>query len=450
MNEHFLIPEFVISILEFLRSYNAQAFLVGGCVRDMLMQRDLHDYDIATSAKAENMLSWFSQAGYKALPTGIKHGTITVLLDEEPVEITTYRIDQSYQNHRSPDQVVFTAHIEDDLKRRDFTMNAIAFHPKIGIIDPHHGQEDIRQGIVRCVGDPMVRFEEDALRMLRALRFSSQLRFEIESNTWNAIQVHHQDLKYVSKERISDEFNKILMASKVNTLRMLRDANILLEIIPDYASLYDYKQPTKWHIYDVFTHTDVALNHTTEDSLYVKLAIVFHDIGKPLCCTIDEQGSAHYKGHALQSQRIAQHYLKELHYDNATIQRVCDLILYHDYYVKPTRKVLRKYLSKFSNDVGLAFEALDVQIADNHGKNPELAQALIDNVLECKAMISLMEEEKDILHKKDLALNGHDVMRLGYTGKEIGEVLSMLYEWVLEDPTWNTKEALLKRLQKMK
>lgn len=444
------IPNHILTILQILWSHDAEAFLVGGCVRDMFLHRQVHDYDITTNALPKVMMKWFMEAHYLVIPTGLKHGTITVIDHGEPIEITTYRYENSYLNHRSPEDVRFTTSLIEDLKRRDFTMNAIAYAPNHGIVDPYNGIEDIKQHCIRCVGNPLERFQEDALRMLRALRFSCTLKFKIESGTWIAIQQLAKDLRYVSGERKRDEFNRILMCNYNHTLQFLKDANVLCEILPGYDSLYNHMQPTKWHIYDIFTHTDVALNHTIDMPLTTKLAIVLHDIGKPICESFDAQGVVHFKGHAHVSKKLAKEYLSKLHYDNATIQRVCTLIEYHDYYLVPKRKVLRKYLSKFQNDLSYALEALDVQIADNYGKSPKYASKLIENIHQCKEIMLLMEQENDLISLKDVCLNGHDLLALGYQGKEIGTTLQYLYETILEDPSLNTKEQLLTILKTYK
>lgn len=448
MNIQCYCPDRIHQILHLLHTHHAQAFLVGGCVRDMLMHRELHDYDITASALPQDMMAWFQQAGYKVIPTGLKHGTITVLAEKEAVEITTFRKESGYHDHRSPQHVIFSNDLMEDLKRRDFTMNAIAYDPDTGIIDPFHGQKDIKDNIIRCVGKPEERFEEDALRILRALRFSCVLNFTIEEHAFTAIQQHASDLSYISKERIRDEFNKLLMGNRPQTLQYLKDANVLTQIIPEMEGIYDHEQKTLWHIYDVFKHTDIALNHTAGSSLEVKLAIVFHDIAKPLCESFDDKGIAHYKGHAHVSMQIAETRMRELHYDNATIQKVCTLIRYHDYYLHPKRSILRRYLSKFDNNLVDALEALEVQTADNHAKHPERALQLIQNIEECKAMMLEMEKENDMFSLKDLCINGHDLKQIGYTGKQIGEQLQYLLERVMEDPTCNTREQLIKLLLK--
>lgn len=437
------IPTHILTILNILLEEDKEAYFVGGCVRDMIMDREVHDYDITSNALPEELLSIFQMHHYQTIPTGLKHGTITIISNQQPVEITTYRIDEEYENHRSPSNVTFTRSLIEDLKRRDFTMNAIALSIEGEMIDPFHGLQDIQHHIIRCVNEPSTRFQEDALRILRALRFSCVLDFKIDERTWTAIQQYASLLTHISKERIRSEFDKLLLGNKENTLTLLKDSFVLPYIIKGIEQLYDYHQATPWHKYDIFTHTDIALNHTSGYPLESKLAIIFHDIGKPYCESFDEQGIAHYKKHALVSERFAIQQLKELKYDNKTITKVAKLILYHDYYVTEKRSTLRRYSSKFDNHLQFSLQALDIQIADDLAKNLEKSQEKIDIILRCKEILVQMDKEKDLLSIKDLNLSGLDLQALGLKGKDIGDMLKLLYDYVLEDPTRNSKDTLL-------
>lgn len=435
----------ILNIFTILHAHHAEVFLVGGCIRDMLMQREVHDYDVTTSALPQDVTQYFQDAGYQVIPTGIQHGTVTVMMHGEPYEITTYRTEAGYQNYRSPSSVQFSSHILEDLQRRDFTINAIAYSIDGKLIDPYQGKDDIHNKMIRCVGLPNERFQEDALRILRALRFCATLDFSIEEHTWKAIQTNASLLRFISKERIREEFNKILLANKPNTLHFLREANVLCQILPGYDRIYDFPQHTPWHCYDLFQHTDVALNHTDQDPLICKLAIVLHDVGKVDCETFDEDGIAHYKKHALVSERFAYETLKLLTYDHQTIQHVCTLIHYHDYYITLKRSVIRRYLSKFNHNIPLALFALDVQLADDKAKNLALSSAKIDIIYEAKKLIMQMEKEQDLMCRKDLHITGHDIKALGYQGKQIGDILRLLYDEVLIDPSKNTKKKLLEK-----
>ena len=438
------IPSTITWVLKTLQDHGKEAFLVGGCVRDLIMKREIHDFDITTSALPEETMAIFRSTHCKVIPTGLKHGTITILIDDQPVEITTYRIEQEYLDHRSPTSVVFTKNLLEDLKRRDFTMNAIAYDPASGFYDPFNGRKDIERKLIRCVGDPKERLHEDALRILRALRFSMTLHFSIEETLGNAIKEHAPTLSYISAERIRSEFDQILLSDHTRILTTLHHYRVLDEILPGYSNIYQYVQKTPWHIYDIFTHTDVALDDAIGYPLESRLALVFHDIGKPKMETFDEQGIAHYKQHAMVSEQMAREYMLALRYDKKTIERTCLLIYYHDYYVQPKRKILRKFLSKFDNDVEFAIQALMVQMADDQAKNMEKAQEKIDLLKESIALLKQMQQEEDPISLKDLKVNGHDMLALGLQGKDIKEMLTRLYDLVLEDPSRNEKDFLLK------
>ena len=441
------IPHDVSSIMKILENNKYEIWLVGGCVRDMLMNKSCNDYDLTTNATPEIMQYLFHNHGYKTITTGSKHGTIGVLCNNKIVEITTYRTEQNYQSHRYPGSITYTSSLEEDLKRRDFTMNAIAWHPEKGFVDPFQGIEDIKNKQIRCVGNPHKRFEEDALRILRALRFHCTLHFSIEKKTDEALRKSVSLLTYISKERIRNEFNKMLMGELCNTLNMLKENYVLPYILPGYESLYDHTQPTPWHCYDIFTHTDIALNHTIGYPLESKLAIVFHDLGKIECEIIDKQGIAHYKHHALISEQKAKQYMQDLKYDKKTIQKVCTLIRYHDTYITLDKACLRKFLSYFNYDFSFARQALDIQLADDHAKNQEKVKEKIVIILQGKNMLHLMEQQHDYVTKKELDINGNDLIRLGYSGKQIQEQLDILYKYVMEDPARNKKEILISYLK---
>lgn len=436
------LPKQVEWVLHTMHQHGKEAFLVGGCVRDLIMNREIHDFDITTSALPNETMEIF-QTHCKVIPTGIQHGTITVLVDKLPIEITTYRVEQAYIDHRCPSSVIFTENLLEDLKRRDFTMNAIAYAPQQGFYDPFQGKKDIEQHLIRSVGDPKLRLEEDALRILRALRFSMTLHFDIEEQLTLAIKQKASTLSYISKERIRSEFDQMLLSDHKQLLSTLRAYDVLEQIIPNYSIIYDYEQKTPWHIYDIFQHTDVALDHSDGYPLESKLAIVFHDLGKPHMETFDEHGIAHYKKHALISEEMAKASMKNLHYDNKTIERTSKLIYYHDYYVKPTRKILRRFLAKFDNDTDFAIQALMVQMADDQAKNMEKAKEKIDILQESIMLLKEMEKDQDQVSIKDLNVNGHDMMALGLQGKQIKDMLHYLYDIVLDDPQQNEKTYLL-------
>lgn len=442
------LPDYVITILDILHTHDKEAFLVGGCVRDMLMDRVPHDYDIATNALPQEVITIFQTNNFQVIPTGMKHGTVSVFVEHVTIEITTYRYDLAYKNHRTPSQVVFSQILKEDLKRRDFTMNAIAFHPDVGIIDPFHGVSDINNRIIRCVGDPESRFHEDALRILRAIRFEATLHFNIEEDSKQAIYQCVQFLSYLSKERIRDEFNKLLLGDMENTLEKLRKYGILPYILPGYERIYDFHQANPWHLYDVFTHTSIALNHTKGYPLECKLAIIFHDLGKPAHEHVDEKGIAHYKNHALTSSKQAVNYMHMLNYDKKTIRRVHRLVLYHDSYVSEHKAKLRRYLTQFDNDFDFAVLGLYVQIADNMAKNKHWSQEKIDIIHRCIPILKEIAEKEILPSLKTLALNGYDIKNEGFQGNEIGIILRYALNHIIDYPQDNQKEILLAYIKK--
>lgn len=438
----------ILHILQLFSTIHKEAWLVGGCVRDMLMKRELHDYDITTNARPEEVIALFKNAGYRVIPTGLKHGTVTVLAEDEPVEITTYRTESSYIDHRSPKAVAYSTDIDEDLKRRDFTMNAIAWHPKHGFHDPFHGRADIEKNMIRCVGNASDRMQEDALRILRALRFYCTLHFSLEASTAQAVRSHAHLLSFISRERIREEFSRILLQDYPNTLLLLKDMQVLEEILPDYTKLMTFEQKNPWHIYDLFTHTDVALNHTANCTLACKLAVIFHDTGKPQCESRDKDGVAHYYGHAQKSVELAEAWMKQLKYDNKTIRSVLRKINYHDYNLVAKRSVLRRYLSKFDNDVEEALQAMDVQLADQLAKNPALAKDGVNTIQECRGLLLRMQHEEEQLSLRTLAVDGRDLLACGLQGKQIGTALHMLLDYAMQDPSRNTSEQLLAEIKR--
>lgn len=436
------LPDQVLWLLKKFAQHDAELFLVGGCVRDFLLQRTIHDYDFTTNATPEEMIAFLSDQPCRIIPTGIKHGTLTILYDGEKMEVTTYRCESKYEQHRFPKEVFFSRNLMDDLARRDFTINAMAYHPDKGLIDPFHGQDDIQHRLIRCVGNSEERFEEDALRILRALRFSFQLQFSLTSECSQAISKKTPLLTFISKERIREEFDKMLLSDAKGLLNQLRAYGILPYIIEDITMIDHISQESKWHIYDVFHHTDAALDHSEGYDITEKLALVFHDFGKAETKTIDEQGAAHFYGHPAISAAIAQQALKNMTYANKIINRVVPLIQYHDYYVTPSKRVLRKFLAHIDMNYDLAYAILRVQYADDCAKNMDVAQEKLENITACMRVLEEMEQAEESLKRSDLALNGHDLKELGLTGKQIGEVLQWLYQKVIDEPSRNTKESL--------
>lgn len=435
------LPDTILWIMNQITTQKEEVFLVGGCVRDLLLHRELHDYDMTSSMPVDTMYQLFTNSGCKVIPTGIKHGTITVIYQHQAVEITTYRIEKAYENYRTPIEVQFTRSLKEDLKRRDFTINAMAYHPAIGLVDEYGGQVDLEHNIVRCVGDAKERFHEDALRILRALRFCCQLQFTLDQDTNIAIIQHAHLLQHISRERIRDEFSKLLLSNQQNLLMFLRTMQVLPIILPGIECIYDFEQHSSWHIYDVFKHTDVALNHSINKDLKTKLAIVLHDLGKTKA-QVFKDGLAHYYGHANHSVLMARTILQSLMYPKQFIEDVLTLIQYHDTYTT-TRAGMRKLLFKCNNDFQQVERLLCIQQCDDLAKNPEKVEQQKARILWNQQLLKEMKETNDVFFRKDLQVNGHDMLALGFQKKEIKEVLEYLCKLVIKNPQQNTKEKLM-------
>ncbi len=433
------IPQYARTAMKELEKNGFSAFVVGGCVRDSIMGKIANDWDMTTSALPEETLEVFKN--YRTIPTGIKHGTVTVLIDKQPLEITTFRIDGEYTDNRRPDSVNFTRNIENDLSRRDFTVNAIAYSEREGLVDLFGGREDIEKKIIRCVGDPDKRFQEDALRIMRAIRFSSVLGFEIEKETAESIRRNKHLLKNIAAERIRTELEKLLLGDDAE--RVLLDfSDVIFEIIPELEKTCNVQQNNPYHIYDVWHHIVKSVG-ASEKNKYVRLTMLLHDIGKPQMKTTDGKGIDHFKGHASVSADMAFEILKRLRYDKKTISLVTKLVFHHDDRLYNAPHNVKKHASKF----GFEFLYLldKISRADMLAQNPEKC----DRFSDCDRYIELLkkvEEEEACLKLSDLAVNGNDLISLGYRGKEIGELLERLLDKVIRNEIENSKEALIKFL----
>jgi tRNA nucleotidyltransferase (CCA-adding enzyme) len=423
-------------ILDTLNKSGFEAFIVGGCVRDSLLKRNLKDWDITTSALPEETIKLFE----KTIPTGIKHGTITVVLNKENYEVTTYRIDGEYSDNRHPDEVVFTRSLKEDLSRRDFTINSLSYNETEGLIDMFNGMEDINNKLIKCVGEPDKRFNEDALRMLRAVRFACQLQFNIEKDTYAAICRNYTLIKNVSSERIRDELNKILMSPVPSRgIRMLQESSLLKYIIPELNESVGFDQRNPHHDKNVFDHIMAVLDNSTE-SLAVRLGALLHDIGKPRTFTIDKKGIGHFYGHNIVSAEMSEVILKRLRYDNATIKKVLIIITEH---MSAYNNMKNKTLKKFINRVGVENleDLFELQIADSKGHKKD---ADYSPILKRREDVKKILENGEPFTVSQLKITGDDLIKLGYKpGKEIGFVLKELLEKVMERPELNTRERLL-------
>lgn len=434
------LPAPVVEIIRTLEGQGFEAYAVGGCVRDTLLGRMPSDWDITTSARPEEVKALFA----RTVDTGLQHGTVTVLLDRTGYEVTTYRIDGDYEDGRHPNQVTFTASLKEDLKRRDFTVNAMACHPDRGLVDLFGGRKDLEQGVIRCVGKPQERFKEDALRILRAVRFCAQLGFGMEKHTREAIREIAPNLQKVSAERIQTELVKLLVSPHPEYLRIAYETGMTAWFLPEWDRCMTTAQNTPHHIYTVGEHSLRAMQLIRPDKV-LRLTMLLHDIAKPLMKTTDENGTDHFKMHAAEGEKLAGTILRRLKFDNETIRTVCHLIRWHD--SRPDAKLTS--VRRAVNRIGEAYFPLylEVQRADL------LAQSLycreeklrrLDGVCACYQQI---QNSGDCTSLKTLAVSGKDLIEAGYRpGKELGYILKRLLEYVLEHPQDNQKERLLEKL----
>ncbi len=437
------LPKQVNLALCLIEENGYEAFIVGGCVRDYLLGKEPMDIDITTSAKPSIIMEIFRQ--YTTIPTGLKHGTVTVIIDSIHLEITTYRIEGEYIGNRKPKDVSFTLDIKEDLKRRDFTINAIAYHPLKGFIDPYGGEADIKNKVIRAVGQGSKRFEEDALRILRGVRFSSTLGFSIEENTFFSMEEKKDLLKNISVERVYCELCKTLLGDNVKNA-FEKSSSIWGVVIPEILEMVDFQQNNNYHIYDVFIHTLVAVENTKK-ILHLRLASFFHDIGKPYTYTIDEKGVGHFYSHPDKSHSITKDILNKLKCDNATKDKVLTLVKYHDTPIICSNKNIKRWLNKLSPE--LFFDLLDLKKADNLGQNPKY-HTRQEELEDIKILAKEIIEERQCFSLKDLEINGRDLICLGYKGREIGEGLNTILEKVMNNKIENRKEILIEYVKDIK
>lgn len=439
-----IIPEKVKYVLSVLEEAGYESYIVGGSVRDSVSGRKPSDYDVATDARPKEVMTLFS--GDKVIDTGSKHGTVTVVHNSNSVEVTTFRKDSAYSDGRHPDEVIFSQNIVDDLSRRDFTMNAMAYNEKEGLIDPFGGKKDIDNKLIRTVGNPMDRFREDALRILRALRFSSFLGFEIEEKTRKAIFDCKEDiLGRVSMERIQKELEGILVGDDVE--RVLRDyVEIIGVVIPEVLPMVGFDQRTPFHIYDVWEHTIRVVAGMPADPVS-RLAGLFHDIGKPPCFIQGEDGTGHFFGHPEVSHKMTDEIMRRLKFDNKTREDVMTIVKWHDLRPAVTVKAVRKVIMKVTPELFGKWVA--IKYADNGAQAPDLADRRVGIHGVEELGYELMESE-EALSLKTLRVNGRDIMSLGVSeGPEVGRIMSELLNDVLEENIENEREQLLKRAEEL-
>lgn len=433
------LPEHIQYVLSRLTGAGYAAFAVGGCVRDALAGRTPNDYDVCSSARPEQVHAVF--AGQNVRDTGLQHGTVTVVLGHEPVEITTFRVDGSYSDSRHPDHVLFTDDIRSDLARRDFTINAMAYHPEQGLIDPFGGQADMNSGLIRCVGNPRDRFAEDALRILRALRFAARFGYRMEPETDAALHALAPSLSGIAAERVRVELDGILLAPDAGHI-LLAYSDVLGVVLPEALPCVGFNQRNPHHRYDVWEHTIHAVDAAPPDAI-LRWTMLFHDLGKPQTFSTDSQGIGHFYRHAHVSAALADDIMRRLRFSNAERECIEELVRRHDGVIPPDKKALRRLLSR----IGRAqFDRLlAVHRADNMAQAPELIEPRLRELSVISALADEIEREGNCTDTRHLAVNGHDLLALGYApGPALGAEMKLLLDRVLEQPELNEKNTLLR------
>ena len=431
------LPEGADFVLKRLHAEGYQAYVVGGCVRDTLLGKVPKDWDVCTNALPHDMQRVFADC--HVIETGLQHGTLTVMYNHEPFEVTTFRVDGEYTDHRHPDEVIFVADVKEDLSRRDFTVNAMAWSPETGVVDAFGGQEDLAAGVIRCVGEPEKRFGEDALRIMRALRFASVYGFRIDPATDVAIHALKHTLADVAAERIRVELQKLLCGGGAGEiLRNYRD--VIFTLFPQLAPMDGFDQRTPHHLWDVWEHTVRAVENVPPTEV-LRLTMLLHDCGKIAAFTVDDRGEGHAYGHEEQSVRIAEKVLADLKVDNATRDRTLLLIASHGWPVTPDRRLLKRRLNQLGEDA--LRQLIEVKRADALATGTKDAAAVEAHRRETLSALEALLVEKPCVTLRDMAVNGRDMMALGAKGRAVGEILQWLLEQVLDDALPNERKDLL-------
>lgn len=431
------LPQQVNEVIDALERAEFEAYAVGGCVRDALLKRDPGDYDVTTSARPEEIKRVF--AGQRLIETGLKHGTVTVLTGGMPVEVTTYRVDGGYSDHRHPDAVRFTVSLREDLARRDFTMNAMAWSDRNGVVDCFGGAADIEHRLIRCVGDPDRRFREDALRILRAIRFASELDFTIEEETAGAIFRNRELLRQISAERVREELVKLLCGGNVRAV-LMGYIDVVGVVTPEALAMKGFDQRNPHHVYDVLEHSAAAAEQAPPRPA-LRLAAFLHDIGKPPTFSQDDQGVGHFYGHGEEGARLADELLARLKFDNATRKRVVRLVKYHDAQCENNERSVKRWINRLGPEE--FFELLALKRADNLAQSPAFGdrRKYYDNL---ERLAREILEGEQCFSLKNLAVNGDDLIACGMKpGRELGRALQTLLDAVVGGEVENEKEALM-------
>lgn len=431
------IPRYVTAVIEILEQNGYEAYIVGGCVRDAMMGVEPHDYDVCTDCTPDDMVKIFS--GFHTIETGLKHGTLTVMSEHMPVEVTTYRSDGEYTDHRRPDSVKFETDLKEDLKRRDFTVNAMCFNPKNGTVDLFDGRNDLNEKVIRCVGNAEDRFDEDALRIMRALRFASTLDFRIEEYTAAAMRKKSHLLNAISAERIFSELKKLLCGKAVCRI-MLEYSDIIGVILPEIIPCIGCEQNNIHHCYDVYEHICHSIKYIEADE-DLRLTMLFHDIGKPQKKVTDDDGVDHFKLHQLCSGDIAEDVLTRLKSSNKTLKRVRSLVIEHDNRIYPKRRSVKRFISKYDHEFYVDW--LKVRRADTLAQSEYMRAEKLAELDQLEKLGEEIKEEMCCLKTTDLAINGHDVIALGFKGAEIKKALNAALDAVIDEVIENERDALL-------
>ena len=441
---HIDIPEYALTVVQRLEHFGYEAYVVGGCVRDSLLGRTPKDWDVCTNATPQQVLGAFKR--FNVIKTGLKHGTVTVMVNHEPVEVTTFRIDGEYSDNRHPDAVTFVSRVEEDLARRDFTINAMAYNPTRGLVDAFGGQQDLAAGLIRCVGEPDARFNEDGLRIMRALRFAARFGFAIERETAASVRRNRHLLENVSAERIFKELKGILVGTGVLDM-LLAFPEVFSCIIPELAPSIGFDQHTPYHCHDVWTHSAHAVAAAPADEI-LRLTMLLHDVGKPSCFSMGEDGRGHFYGHPAAGEKLCKSILQRLKSDNATLSTVCTLVRVHDMTMPTTVSGMRKLVGRLGEEN--VHRLLEVQRAD-HAAHSDYDRAtgatLIRDAAELLEDVLEMEPAFTV---KDLAINGNTLMQLGMKpGPAMKQVLETLLAAVQEGKLENTPETLTVKVREL-
>lgn len=432
------MPDNANRIIHTLQDAGYEAYIVGGCVRDAVLSKEPDDWDITTSAKPMEVKALFN----RTIDTGLQHGTVTVMFGKEGYEVTTYRVDGKYEDHRRPNSVTFTTSLIEDMKRRDFTINAMAYNDDEGIVDNFHGVEDLKAHVIRCVGEPSERFDEDALRILRAIRFSAQLNFEIDESTKAAIENQAKYLRDISAERIQVELTKLLMADHPERLITAYELGVTKIVLPEFDKMMETPQINKHHAYNVGEHTIRVVKGVPGDKV-LRWAALLHDVAKPATKTNDGEWD-HFYGHNEVGVDMAGDVLRRLKFDTATIDRVKRLVYWHDYGMGelPGLKSFRRALNKMGMDLFEDFTY--IKRADILAQSDYHREDKLKNLEILEEYYKEVVEQEQCVTVRDLAVSGKDLIEIGMKpGPELGEMLKILLDKVLDDPELNEKDVLI-------